>query len=315
MLHNNHSTAMPHSVGCLPLRPDNLVTSGSLYEDLGTTLEEISRAPRSEWSAESSSKAVSFLKATTDFQLVRQTQRANTPATSAQEYYNLSLSIPVLDELWGQKEARFSKHPAIDGKGLSLVPSAIASSPGTRKATALEIATEFEADLPDEHSLTTFHAELDRWRMAATSSIGSQPTGSPTVGQKSAAGGLFPCTQQLLSLIVVLPVTTCSCEQSISNLRQLKTYLRSTPAWMDWLFCMCTMMFLLMGIWSSSDLFSIGQEESFRQSTPVLSLAALRSSSRGRVMKQMMTSLMSDFGYFSGNMVIAHHFNSAGQTG
>ena len=87
----------------------------------------------------------------------RQTQRANTPAPSAQEYYKLSLSIPVLDELCGQMETRFSKQQIIASKGLSLVPSAIASSPETCKAAALEIATEFQADLPDGHSLTTFH--------------------------------------------------------------------------------------------------------------------------------------------------------------
>ena len=39
---------------------------------------------------------------------------------------------------------------------------------------------------------------------------------------------LFPCILQLLSLLAVLPVTTCSCERSISSLRCLKTYLRST---------------------------------------------------------------------------------------
>lgn len=38
---------------------------------------------------------------------------------------------------------------------------------------------------------------------------------------------LFPNITYLLSLLAVLPVTTCEAERSISTLRRLKTYMRS----------------------------------------------------------------------------------------
>ena len=39
---------------------------------------------------------------------------------------------------------------------------------------------------------------------------------------------LYPNIYKVLHLLAVLPVTTCSCESSISTLRRVKTYLRNT---------------------------------------------------------------------------------------
>ena len=38
----------------------------------------------------------------------------------------------------------------------------------------------------------------------------------------------FPNIHTLLKIVCTLPVTSCSCERSISGLKRLKTYLRST---------------------------------------------------------------------------------------
>ena len=43
-----------------------------------------------------------------------------------------------------------------------------------------------------------------------------------------AANNFFPNIHQLLNILAVLPVTTCEVERSISSLRRLKTYVRST---------------------------------------------------------------------------------------
>ena len=39
---------------------------------------------------------------------------------------------------------------------------------------------------------------------------------------------IFPNIHHLLTILVVLPITTCKAEHSFSSLHQLKTYLRST---------------------------------------------------------------------------------------
>ena len=41
---------------------------------------------------------------------------------------------------------------------------------------------------------------------------------------------MFPNIRQLLRIVSTLPVTSCECERSISVLRRLKTYLRTTMA-------------------------------------------------------------------------------------
>ena len=45
---------------------------------------------------------------------------------------------------------------------------------------------------------------------------------------KQADPPIFPDIFTMLKILAVLPVTTCSCERSISALRRMKTYLRST---------------------------------------------------------------------------------------
>lgn len=45
---------------------------------------------------------------------------------------------------------------------------------------------------------------------------------------EAAVSGYFPNISQLLLILAVLPVTTCTCERSFSTLKRIKTYLRST---------------------------------------------------------------------------------------
>ena len=51
---------------------------------------------------------------------------------------------------------------------------------------------------------------------------------SPQEAYRHADSNYYPNINVLLKLMCTIPVTTCSCERSISGLRRLKTYLRST---------------------------------------------------------------------------------------
>ena len=158
----------------------------------------------------------------------RQSHRANTPAVTPCEYYKKSLSIPILDELSGHMDSKFSKHQQVAAMGLSLLPQAIQNSPDTSKATAMSFAKEYQDDLPPGQSLTTFSAELDRWIDRATATPAESLPTTITESIRLANTTLSPCIHQLLCVVAVLPATTCSCERSISSLRRLKAYLRST---------------------------------------------------------------------------------------
>ena len=76
--------------------------------------------------------------------------------------------------------------------------------------------------------MDTIDAELDTWeQLWLSGKVESLPKNVEEIvkyGYKS----IFPNIFQILKLIAVTPVTTCTCERSISSLRRLKTYLRST---------------------------------------------------------------------------------------
>ena len=83
-------------------------------------------------------------------------------------------------------------------------------------------------DFPPGANIDTFKAELDHWQLLLQ---GLNPDDRPvTVSDslKLASQSLCPTIARLLQLLATWPVTTCSCERSISTLRRPKTYLRST---------------------------------------------------------------------------------------
>ena len=73
-------------------------------------------------------------------------------------------------------------------------------------------------------------AEQDHWETVWLNSNQDQDQLPSTVETtiSSMSITLFPNIHRVLTLLGVVPVTTCSCEQSISVQRRLKTYLRST---------------------------------------------------------------------------------------
>ena len=158
----------------------------------------------------------------------RQTQRSNVPADSPMEYFRRSLTFPFLDELREQLQSRFSDHQQVAARGLCLMPSAIKKDQASCKRSAVEFAKKFEDDLPDGQNLVTFEADLTHW---CTLISQMDNTDVPSILQDTlvlANDSLLPTICRLLVLVATWPVTSNSCERSISSLRRLKTYLRST---------------------------------------------------------------------------------------
>ena len=111
--------------------------------------------------------------------------------------------------------------------GLSLVPLAMRTDPFWKRH-AEELGAFYQTDLL---SPATFVEELVCWNVYWQ---GFQIVDLSSTPQQALAAGAdkqftyFPNVNTLLRITCTLPVTNRSCERSISGLRRLKTYLRST---------------------------------------------------------------------------------------
>ena len=74
---------------------------------------------------------------------------------------------------------------------------------------------------------TSLDAEIDLWGNLWLNSQAELPQNVKEVLERKPKSG-FANVNQVLHLLAVLPVTTCSCERSVSAMKRIKTYLRST---------------------------------------------------------------------------------------
>ena len=154
----------------------------------------------------------------------RQRGRDNVPAEEPAEYYKRSITIPFLDHLVTQLQSRFSNDQQLVARGLSLVPAIMKDSGSSWKKHVMDLATVYEGDLP---SADNMDMEIVCWETKWKDHIGELPS-KPKETLVYCDYNYFPNIHTLLRIICTLPVTSCSCERSISGLKRLKTYLRST---------------------------------------------------------------------------------------
>ena len=152
----------------------------------------------------------------------RQVHCANIPADSLEEYYQRNLMIPFLDHITTELEGRFGPIHQTKVKLLSLIPSLAASYP---LASIKEVGDLYKADLQSPHLLST---EFSRWKNRFSSTpVANRPDTLEKALQMCDEDN-FPNISILLVIACTLPVTTCKTERSNSQLKLLKTYLRST---------------------------------------------------------------------------------------
>lgn len=147
----------------------------------------------------------------------RQTKRANTPAESPEEYYRRVLTIPFLDYILAEMECRFTDLHSRATLGFKLVPTKLQVLP---KADEFSF---FDSDLPSPDSL---EAEIKQWSIMWGKMEDKPSSISSALGECDKT--LFDNIANILKICATFPVTSCECERSISVLRLLKSYLRST---------------------------------------------------------------------------------------
>ena len=158
----------------------------------------------------------------------RQQHRCNVPSTSISEYFQRQLTTPALDYLISEVTERFSSRlTATLSQIMVLLPSSVAECTHVlTSADVKDLLSLYKDDLPTPSSLDT---ELHCWSVKWQGKVAeAQHLDSPLNALRNVDGDFFPNIKRLFKIACTLSVTSAECERSISRLRYLKTYLRST---------------------------------------------------------------------------------------
>ncbi|XP_046862828.1 52 kDa repressor of the inhibitor of the protein kinase-like [Xenia sp. Carnegie-2017] len=150
--------------------------------------------------------------------------RPNTPAESILEYYRRVVSIPFLDHLISEIKKRFSERNLNILDATYGMPKNVLSNPEGWKERFSQFLNKYKDDLPQPRLLPT---ELEMWFEKCRLSKDSLPSNLGDV-LKFADKATFPNILTGFLIFATIPVTTCTCERSVSTLRRLKTYLRNS---------------------------------------------------------------------------------------
>jgi hypothetical protein len=153
----------------------------------------------------------------------QQIHRENVPADTTSEYYKGAVTIPFLDLLLGQVQSRFSEGNLDILDMMYGMPNLVVSDPNW-KENFLRFLKKYKDDLPD---IDFLECELRMWKLKFSHQQPPLPSSFEQLISTTDALS-FPNILTAMHIFGTIPVTTCSCERSISTLRRLKTFMRST---------------------------------------------------------------------------------------
>ena len=157
----------------------------------------------------------------------RQVYRNNAPAPTPEDYYRINLTTDFLNHALMQLDSRFEDDVFVCYKGFSVIPSILLATDPIWKDNVREFCDHYRQDIPNYAGLPAelllrermWKEKKDR-REDVPDSIGA------TLEQidKDAYVNIYT----MLQILITIPISSASCERSISTLRNLKTYLRNT---------------------------------------------------------------------------------------
>lgn len=106
----------------------------------------------------------------------------------------------------------------------------------------------YRDDIP---ALSNLYAQLDMWKVKWRTFTGVLPTTLQDL-LKHTDKLLFPSIHEAIRILATIPVTTCTCERSISGLRRVKTWMRNTMT-EERLNNLCVIMFNRVLFWIAPD--------------------------------------------------------------
>ena len=157
----------------------------------------------------------------------RQVYRDNAPAQTSEIFYRINLTRAFLDHALQQLNTRFQDEVYECYKGLSLIPCHLLGNPLDWKTNVQEFCGHYGQDIPN---IAGLGAELALWerlwmdRAARGEEIPDRVASTLALVDQEAFVNIF----EILQILATIPISSSSCERSISSLRYLKNYLRNT---------------------------------------------------------------------------------------
>jgi hypothetical protein len=154
--------------------------------------------------------------------VTRQTLRSNNPAKTPEEHYRRNLTILLLDQVLVEMKTRFKDDHKKALTGMLLVPTKLLSAP----QLPVRECQQYADDVP---SIADLGAEIHMWQnFWKEKGTAEGDTLEKALQVATHMKETFPNVKAILQLMSVLPVTSCESERAFSQLKLLKTYLRST---------------------------------------------------------------------------------------
>ncbi|XP_039298901.1 52 kDa repressor of the inhibitor of the protein kinase-like [Nilaparvata lugens] len=163
----------------------------------------------------------------------RQTQRSNHPSATTEEYFRLTVYVPVLDNIIQDLKTRFTSDVLNVFHLPLLLPEGIVNTSVQDMQKSIDpIMNRFGSIMKDNRDLSSLklNAEMAHWRnkwQRYNKEGLPLPTNALNV-LRECEKDIYPTIHFLLRVLCTLPVSNASSERSFSTLRLLKTWLRST---------------------------------------------------------------------------------------
>ena len=139
----------------------------------------------------------------------------------------VGIVIPFLDNFIVTLEARFTVHKSIIGEFQCLISADQTSGPTPQQIKSIQVLGKFyENDLTK--SSGELVPELILWYRKLFRLNAAERLSDALSSIKKCSSDAFPNIFKLMTILLTLPMTTCTSEQSFSILRRLKTCLRNT---------------------------------------------------------------------------------------
>ena len=157
----------------------------------------------------------------------RQVYRNNAPALTPEDYYRINLTTDFLNHVLMQLDSRFEDDVFVCYKGFSVIPSILLATDPIWKDNVREFCDHYRQDIPNYAGLP---AELLLWERMWKEKKDRREDIPDSIGatleqiDKDACVNIYT----MLQILITIPISSASCERSISTLRNLKTYLRNT---------------------------------------------------------------------------------------
>ena len=163
----------------------------------------------------------------------RQTLKENHPADTALDYYRRTITSQFLEHMITQLDTRFQA-PAVTAviNGFIVIPKMMVDhikkhGKASWNDTFTTFAKDFDNDLPNLGTLKGRNGHLGKL-LGSAMQENLPDRVSTTLSVVADMKMTFPIILSSLRLLGTISVTTCQCERSISSLRRLRTYTRST---------------------------------------------------------------------------------------